>query len=59
MLEFLEGWPFMVARVALVEEATADNSQVEARFLQLKQQALEAITLLPNVPTSLAVSCRA
>ncbi|AHV92705.1 ATP-dependent protease La [Bordetella holmesii 70147] len=53
VLEFLEGWPFMVARVALVEEATADNSQVEARFLQLKQQALEAITLLPNVPDEL------
>ncbi|OZI70779.1 endopeptidase La [Bordetella genomosp. 12] len=53
VLEFLEGWPFMVARVALVEEAAADTSEIEARFLQLKQQTLEAITLLPNVPDEL------
>lgn len=50
VLEFLEGWPYMVARVAEVAEAEAQDSQVEARFLQLKEQAIEAIALLPNVP---------
>ncbi|OZI53139.1 endopeptidase La [Bordetella genomosp. 4] len=54
VLEFLEGWPYMVARVAEVAEAEAQDSQVEARFLQLKEQAIEAIALLPNVPDELA-----
>ncbi|MFU1927686.1 endopeptidase La [Bordetella hinzii] len=53
VLEFLEGWPFMVARVALVEDAGQPDSEIEARFLQLKQQTLEAIALLPNVPDEL------
>ncbi|MCJ9713254.1 LON peptidase substrate-binding domain-containing protein, partial [Bordetella hinzii] len=46
-------WPFMVARVALVEDAGQTDSEIEARFLQLKQQTLEAIALLPNVPDEL------
>ncbi|RIQ17716.1 endopeptidase La [Bordetella avium] len=53
VLEFLEGWPYMVARVSLIEETQDSNSEVEARFLQLKQQTLEAIKLLPNVPDEL------
>ena len=54
VLEFLEGWPFMVARVALIESAAATDSEIEARFLQLKRQAADAIALLPNVPDELA-----
>ncbi|OZI45244.1 endopeptidase La [Bordetella genomosp. 4] len=53
VLEFLEGWPYMVARVAEIAEAEAQDSQTEARFLQLKEQAIEAIALLPNVPDEL------
>ncbi|ANY16715.1 endopeptidase La [Bordetella pseudohinzii] len=53
VLEFLEGWPFMVARVALVEDTGQRDSEIEARFLQLKQQTLETIALLPNVPDEL------
>ena len=52
--EFLEGWPFLVARVVWVPEATDGGEEVEARFLQLKTQAAEAIKLLPNVPDELA-----
>ncbi|AWQ09276.1 endopeptidase La [Bordetella bronchiseptica] len=54
VLEFLEGWPFLVARVALVDTPAASDSQTEARFLQLKQQTIDAIALLPNVPDELA-----
>ncbi|AOB25826.1 endopeptidase La [Bordetella bronchiseptica] len=54
VLEFLEGWPFLVARVALVDTPAAGDSQTEARFLQLKQQTIDAIALLPNVPDELA-----
>jgi ATP-dependent Lon protease len=54
VLEFLEGWPFLVASVAWIPEATGAGSDIEARFLQLKEQAAEAIRLLPNTPDELA-----
>ena len=54
VLEFLDGWPFMVARVAIVETAEESSAEIEARFLQLKERAVEAIQLLPNVPDELA-----
>ena len=57
VLEFLDGWPFLVASVAWIPESTlagADaGSELEARFLQLKSQAAEAIQLLPNTPDEL------
>src|SRR6185295_5902479 len=55
VLEFLEGWPFMVARVDMVKQDENAAPEIEARFLQLKQQAVEAIQLLPNAPEELAV----
>jgi ATP-dependent Lon protease len=54
VLEFLDGWPFLVARVAIVETPDAITAEIEARFLQLKERAVEAIQLLPNVPDELA-----
>jgi ATP-dependent Lon protease len=54
VLEFLEGWPFMVARVAMIEQQEIKDPQIEARFLQLKEQAIAAIGLLPHVPDELA-----
>ena len=53
VLEFLDGWPFLVARVAIVETPEETSSDIEARFLQLKERAVEAIQLLPNVPDEL------
>ncbi|MGB7542228.1 MAG: endopeptidase La [Burkholderiales bacterium] len=53
VLEFLEGWPFLVARVATVETVEETGPEIEARFLQLKEQAAEAIQLLPNTPDEL------
>jgi ATP-dependent Lon protease len=52
--EFLEGWPFLVARVALIESQEQGGPEIEARFLQLKERAVEAIHLLPNAPEELA-----
>ena len=59
VLEFLEGWPFLVASVAWIPEAGAKTPEIEARFLQLKEQAAEAIRLLPNTPDELAEVVRA
>jgi ATP-dependent Lon protease len=58
VLEFLEGWPFLVARVATIEQPQMEGPEVEARFLQLKEQAIEAIGLLPHVPDELAGAVR-
>jgi ATP-dependent Lon protease len=52
--EFLEGWPFLVARVELVGEAEVFSTEIDARVDQLKQRALEVIKLLPNAPQELA-----
>ncbi|MGD2140058.1 MAG: endopeptidase La [Burkholderiales bacterium] len=49
VLEFLEGWPFMVGRVAPIETTETMTPEIEARFLQLKERSAEAIQLLPNV----------
>ena len=53
VLEFLDGWPFMVARVSFIEDLDDRSPEVEARLLQLKQHAGEAIQLLPNTPDDL------
>jgi ATP-dependent Lon protease len=53
VLEFLEGWPFLVARIATIEPAQMTGPDVEARFLTLKEKAAEAVRLFPNVPDEL------
>ena len=53
VLEFLAGWPFLVARVAMVETSSELTPEIEARFLQLKEQSAEALGLLTNAPEEL------
>ena len=55
VLEFLPGYPYLVARVQLIEAKEESNPEIEARFLQLKAQAVEAIGLLPSAPEELTV----
>jgi len=59
VLEFLEGWPFLVARVSYIEQKEEQEGklapEIEARFLQLKAQAVEAIQLLPNAAEELSL----
>src|SRR5450432_3446144 len=51
--QFIDGWPYLVARgVLLAEPATADED-VEARFLNLRAQALEVLDLVPQAPADL------
>jgi ATP-dependent Lon protease len=50
VVEYLSGWPFLVARVLRIPEAETRTSEIEARFVNLKAQAVEAIELLPQVP---------
>ena len=53
VVEYLSGWPFMVARVVRIPESDLRSAEIEARFVNLKAQAIEAIQLLPQVPADL------
>jgi ATP-dependent Lon protease len=58
VLEFLEGWPFLVARVVRIPEPSPSAPEIEARFLNLQNQALEAVELLPQAPPDLVMAIR-
>jgi len=53
IVEYLSGWPFFVARVLRVPESDAGSAEIEARFVNLKAQTVEAIQLLPQAPPEL------
>ena len=50
VLQFLEGYPFTVARVQYVEDVNLDDPQVEGRALALRERAVKVAELLPQVP---------
>jgi ATP-dependent Lon protease len=52
--EFIEGFPFLVAKVEEVGETEVYSTEIAARMHQLKERAREAISLLPNVPDEVA-----
>jgi ATP-dependent Lon protease len=54
VIEFLDGWPFLVARIELITEPEDKSPEIEARFINLRQQALETVQLLPQAPQGLA-----
>jgi ATP-dependent Lon protease len=53
VLDYLPGTPFLAARVLQIPEPTTSSPEIEARFLNLQRQALEAAQLLPQVPPEL------
>jgi ATP-dependent Lon protease len=53
VVEFLTGWPFLVARVIRIPEPETKSSEIEARMVNLRGQALEALELLPQAPKEL------
>ena len=55
-IEFLNGWPFLVARVQRISEPEDRTPEIEARFLNLQRQTIEALELLPQVPPELIVA---
>ena len=48
VLDFLPGSPFPAARVLNISEPTTTSPEIEARFLNLQRQAVEAAELLPQ-----------
>ncbi|MCA6116169.1 endopeptidase La [Bradyrhizobium sp. WSM 1738] len=53
VLDFLPGTPYLVARVLHIPEPATSSPEIEARFLNLQRQAIEAAQLLPQAPQEL------
>ncbi|WP_422018265.1 endopeptidase La [Reyranella sp.] len=51
--DFVEGYPFLLARGLHLAEPTTNGPEIEARFLVLKQQIRDTLELLPQVPQEL------
>ncbi len=51
--DFLEGYPFFVARVERIAETETETKDIAARVLNLRNQALEVLQLLPQTPPEL------
>ncbi len=58
ILDFLEGKPFLAARVALIAEDEPSTTAIEARAHQLRQRAEEVLQLLPQVPVEALTAVR-
>jgi ATP-dependent Lon protease len=56
VVEFLSGWPFLVARVLRIPEPATKTPEIEARLLHLRGQALEALELMPQAPRELVAA---
>jgi ATP-dependent Lon protease len=56
IVEYLSGWPFLVARMLRIAEPETRTPEIEARFVNLKAQAVEAVQLLPQAPADLVAA---
>jgi len=54
IVEFLAGYPFLAARVEPIVEPEAAGPEIEARMMQLKERAAEALKLIADAPDELA-----
>lgn len=59
IVDFLPGTPFLAARVLNIPEPTTTSPEIEARFLNLQRQAIEAMQLLPQAPPELLAAFQA
>ena len=56
LTDLVQEAPFLAGRIETLTEPTDVSTEVEARVEVLKQRAIEALTLLPQVPAELARS---
>jgi ATP-dependent Lon protease len=58
--QYLEGYSFTVARVEKIEELPlSEDKEIEARFLRLRERAVEVMKLLPQIPQEMLGSLKA
>jgi ATP-dependent Lon protease len=58
LLQVVRETPFLAARIESLAEPQAAGADIEARMDFLKQRAVEALSLLPQVPSELARTIR-
>src|SRR6185437_5461446 len=58
LLQVVSETPFLAARIETLEEPETRGADIEARMDFLKQRAVEALSLLPQVPAELARTIR-
>jgi len=58
VLDFVSREPFLVARIDRHREATVFDREIEARGLNLREMAMEAVQLLPQAPGELTNAIR-
>jgi ATP-dependent Lon protease len=56
VIEYLRGFPFLVARVEEIGVAEVMTPEIEARVSLVRTRAREAMQLLPNVPPEMAAA---
>ncbi|HTX48394.1 MAG TPA: endopeptidase La [Caulobacteraceae bacterium] len=54
--EWVPGYPYLVAKGLHLPEPQTTSSEIEARFLLLKEQSLEVLSLLPQAPQELRMA---
>ena len=59
VLQFLEGYPFTVARVQLFDAPESVDADIEGRAHSLKERAVEILQLLPQVPEEMVAALQA
>ncbi|HYZ39089.1 MAG TPA: endopeptidase La [Stellaceae bacterium] len=53
VIDFLDGYPFLAARVVRLPETDITTPEIAARMLNLRNQAMEVLQLLPQTPAEL------
>ncbi|MDP1899728.1 MAG: endopeptidase La [Rubrivivax sp.] len=59
LLELVAGHPFLAARIERIEEPAQPSTESEALGMQLRERAVEILSLLPGVPAELAHALQA
>src|SRR5512143_2909664 len=59
VLQFLDGYPFLAARVQPIDDPEAVDADIEGRAHNLRERALEILQLLPQVPEEMAAALNA
>lgn len=54
--ELLQDTPYLVVRYERVAETDVESSEIEARFMLLKERAAEALTLIPDAPAEMTTA---
>jgi ATP-dependent Lon protease len=58
VLDYVSREPFLVARIERHKESTTFDKEIEARGMTLRERAIEAVQLLPQVPGELTNAIR-